>query len=531
MLNKFSIPPMITSICCLLLALFVISRNKKSSTHLSFGFFGISLFIWQFFEAIFLSIHSYDQALFFCKISYVGVILLPFCHLNFILEFLKVHRRKIIIIPFFMFGLWCIFVLFKTNLFVSSARKYFFGYYPIAGPFHKIYLISVPFSAITAFIFLFKTYVKSSDANIKNRIKYLLLAYIAFPISSVDFFANYNVDIYPFGHIFVTMFLAFNTYAIIRHQLMDIEVIIKKTLIYSILISIITILYFIVIYILERIFSIMIGYQSIALAIIIIAFFSIIFIPLKNKIQRTIDRYFFKGTIDQIEQEKKLLEGELQKNERLKTVSTLAAGMAHEIKNPLTSIKTFAEYLEKKYNDPAFRSKFKNIVPKEIDKISKIINQLLDYSKVDKVSLKACNINSILDYVLDLYNNEFLKKHIKIQKSFNSQSPNITCDENQMKQAFINIVLNSIEAMPKGGELTIRTSDIDNILEVSIKDTGIGIPSDKLKYLFDPFYTTKQKGTGLGLFIVHQIIENNKGKIVIDTEIGKGTTIKIMFVR
>ncbi|MDB4349780.1 ATP-binding protein [Omnitrophica bacterium] len=310
---------------------------------------------------------------------------------------------------------------------------------------------------------------------------------------------------------------------------MEIEVIIKKTLVYSTLISIITILYFIVIYLLERVFSIILGYRSVPLAIAIIVLFSIISTPLKNKIQHMIDRFFFKGTIDQIEKEKELLGTELQRAERLKTVSTLAAGMAHEIKNPLTSIKTFIEYMDEKYKDPQFRTKFKSIVPKEIDKITNIINQLLDYSRSERVNVKTCNIHNILDYVSDLYNSVFLNKHIKLHKLYTSKTPNITCDENQLKQAFINIILNSIEAMPNAGEITIQTQDIDNTLEVSIKDTGIGIPKDKIQHLFDPFYTTKEKGTGLGLFIVHQIIQNNKGMIAIESDVNEGTIVKVRF--
>ena len=231
----------------------------------------------------------------------------------------------------------------------------------------------------------------------------------------------------------------------------------------------------------------------------------------------------------QKERERLLLEMELQRSERLKTVSTLAAGMAHEIKNPLTSIKTFVEDIDEKYQDPGFRAKFKNIVPKEVDKIANIIDQLLDYSKVDRVNLKTTDIHRILDYAIDLYNNEFLKKHIKLIKSYNALHPLIECDENQMKQAFINIALNSIEAMPNGGELAIKTGDINNALEISIQDTGSGITKDKLERLFDPFYTTKEKGTGLGLFIVHQILQNNKGRIAIDSEVNKGTTVKVIF--
>jgi len=312
---------------------------------------------------------------------------------------------------------------------------------------------------------------------------------------------------------------------------MDITVVIRKTLIYSILISAITAIYFVMIYLLERVFSVMIGYRSVPIAIVTITLFSIIFTPLKNKIQHAIDRFFFKGTIDQIDKEKQLLETELQQSERLKTVSTLAAGMAHEIKNPLSSIKVFVEYIDSKYQDPEFRAEFKKIVPQEIDKISSIINQLLSYSKTDRICLKTCNMHSILSYVLNLYKNQLSKYGIKLQKSYGSTSPNVRCDENQLKQAFINIVLNSIEAMPKGGNLTIQTRDVGNNIEISTQDTGAGIQKDKIKRLFDPFYTTKDKGTGLGLFVAYQIIHKNHGRIKVGSIPGKGVRVVVKFPR
>ena len=163
-------------------------------------------------------------------------------------------------------------------------------------------------------------------------------------------------------------------------------------------------------YLLENTFRGVVGYQSIPVTIGIIAFFSLAFTPLKNRIQALVDRYFFKGTIDQIEKEKVLLEAAVQRSEKLKAVSTLAAGMAHEIKNPLTSIKTFSEYMKDKYDDPSFREKFNQIVPSEVEKIQNIVHQLLDYSKTEKTNIKDLDARDVVEYVLDLYSNELLKK-------------------------------------------------------------------------------------------------------------------------
>ncbi len=531
--NIYAVPPLSASILLFSLGTFVLLNNIKSKTNITFAILNYCTVIWLLGYFVMYSITDKNIALCCAKILYIGVIFIPFVFYHFIIHFLKIKNNGFIIRLNYLLGIIFSLLVLKTNLIVEGLYSYFWGYQTKIGSLHSLFLAIFLFLFIRCFYFLRKKRreVMAISYTEANRINYVFWAFIIAILSSADYLPNYGIKFYPLGFFTMSIFVVVTSYAIVRHRLMEIEVIIKKTLVYSILISLITIIYFMAVYVLERLFSVVIGYQSIPLAIAIIAIFSMIFIPLRNKIQHIIDKRFFKGTIDQIEHEKELLKTELQRSERLKSISTLAAGMAHEIKNPLTSIKTFAEYLEKKYNDPAFRTKFKNIVPREIDKISNIINQLLDYSKVDKVSLKANNVHSILDYILDLYNNEFLRKHIKVQKSYSSQFPIITCDENQIKQAFINIVLNSIEAMPNGGELIVQTNNIGSILEVSIKDTGTGIPSDKLKCLFDPFYTTKQKGTGLGLFIVHQIIENNKGKISINSEIEKGTVVQVEFSR
>ncbi len=519
-----------SSIILLALGIFVYLNNTKSQRNISFSLLALSAFWWLSFFTVAYLVNEKSKSEVFLKIGYIGVIFIVITAYHFIAAFLRKNSEKKFVVLSYLIGLIFTFLLLFTNLFVKGVSLFYWGYYPMAGILHPIYMAFLCILVLRFICLLFKNYKNKEFDNLeRNRAKYVLLAMTTFSFAAIDFLPNYNLNIYPLGFIFVLLYSGLITYAIVRHQLMEIEVVIKKTLVYSVLISVVTVAYFVIVYLLERFFSVMIGYQSILPTIGMIILFSIMFTPLKNRIQRSIDRSFFRGTIDQIEQEKALLEDELQKSERLKMMSTLAAGLAHEIKNPLTSIKTFVEYVDEKYHDPKFRENFKNILPKEIDKISNIINQLLDYSKVDRVSLKSSNIHGILDYVLGLYNNEFIKNHITVEKFYNAKGPYVMCDENQIKQAFINIILNGMEAMPSGGNLTVETANIDSMLTITIKDTGTGIPKEKLKHIFEPFYTTKEKGTGLGLFIVYRIILNNKGRIEIDSDIGKGTIVRLKF--
>ncbi|OGW75483.1 MAG: hypothetical protein A2Z72_01580 [Omnitrophica bacterium RBG_13_46_9] len=533
-MNGHLLAALISLIFSLSICFVVYFKAPKNITRNVYVVFLLVLSFWIFTSCVMWSINNKALAVLLTKINYIFAAFFPALYVHLFYTITESKLKKFML--FLSYTLALIFLsISQTKLFISDLAPYKGLYFvPIPGPAYIFYAICL---YIVVGIACCDILIKALRAIGQEKTKLLYFTFgsmFGFLGYSALLALMYRLDFFwaDIPHdLFIIGYIGIFAYAIVRHQLMDIEVIIKKTLVYSVLIAIITGAYFVIIYLLERAFSIAAGYQSVPLTIAIIAIFSILFTPLKNRIQWVVDRRFFKGTIDQIEKEKTLLETELERAERLKTVSTLAAGMAHEIKNPLTGIKTFAEYVDKKHNDPEFLGKFKSIVPKEIDKITNIINQLLDYSKTDRTSQKECDIHCILDYVLDLYSNEFIQKHIKLRKSYNSQSPKIICDENQLKQAFINIVLNSIEAMPVGGTITVETKDIDSTLEISIIDTGKGIPKDKLKHLFDPFYTTKDKGTGLGLFIVHQIIENNKGRIEIESELGKGTGVKISFRR
>ncbi|MDB4349781.1 ATP-binding protein, partial [Omnitrophica bacterium] len=223
------------------------------------------------------------------------------------------------------------------------------------------------------------------------------------------------------------------------------------------------------------------------------------------------------------ERENIRLREELQRSEKLKAVGTLAAGMAHEIKNPLSAIKTFTEYLPEKHNDPSFRDKFKRIVGSEVEKINNIVGQVLDFAKPKPLSLKKTDMHVLLDDTLSLLSNDLLQKRINVVKEYVSSKLNVDVDPNQLKQAFLNIFLNAIDAMPKGGSLTISTAKKNNNIAISVQDTGCGIPKKNIPHLFDPFYSNKEGSTGLGLSIVHGIIKKHNGSIVVESGEGKGS--------
>jgi PAS domain S-box-containing protein len=225
--------------------------------------------------------------------------------------------------------------------------------------------------------------------------------------------------------------------------------------------------------------------------------------------------------------ERKKTEEVLHRQDKLAAVGQLAAGVAHEIRNPLTSMKGYAEFLTLDEQDPE-RLEFINIILDEIERVNTIVEDFMVLAKPKMVELEEKNVVPVIKNVVSLLEFEARKKHVKLSFDCPHEIIQIECDENRLKQVFLNFIKNGIEAMPNGGELHVRTMIHDNNVQISIQDTGIGIPKEKLKQLGEPFYTTKKNGNGLGLMVSFKIIENHNGKVFVESEPNKGTTFNIL---
>ena len=217
----------------------------------------------------------------------------------------------------------------------------------------------------------------------------------------------------------------------------------------------------------------------------------------------------------------------LLQQERLVAAGQFATGMAHEIKNPLSAIKTFAEYLPEKYQDASFREKFFRIVQGEIDRINTIVKELLDFAKPAPLRLEPVAMSRFLEESLALLSNQMLKQDVELRTAFHENGLTVQADPKQLRQVVLNLLLNSLEAMPAGGRLEVDTSVQDDQLILKIADSGCGIPEDHQHKLFDPFFTTKERGMGLGLAIVKGVVERHGGAIFIRSRPGAGTTVEV----
>jgi len=217
--------------------------------------------------------------------------------------------------------------------------------------------------------------------------------------------------------------------------------------------------------------------------------------------------------------------------EKMTSLGQIAAGVAHEINNPLTGVLVYIKLLLKNINEKRvdldkFKEKLETM-GKEIDHSSRIIKNLLNFARQSKPQPRMCNLHKKIDDALNLSSNQAKLNNVKIIKEFDS-IPQVFADPDQMQQVFVNIILNAIQAMPNGGTLIIKTRYKDKV-EIAFTDTGFGIRKEDMSKLFTPFFTTKGKGkgVGLGLAVCYGIVQHHNGEINVESEEGKGTTFTI----
>jgi len=215
----------------------------------------------------------------------------------------------------------------------------------------------------------------------------------------------------------------------------------------------------------------------------------------------------------------------LRTSEKLKMAGQLAAGIAHEIRNPLTSLKGFSKLLLKATGEQAER--YYEIMDQEFVRIEMILGELLVLAKPQASVYQDWDIRPIMHEVADLLSSQAILNNVMIQEHATPEPCVVRCDKNQLKQVFVNVVKNAIEAMPTGGLLAISIERDGTDVLVRVTDQGGGIPEDHLRRLGEPFFTTKEKGSGLGLMISHKIIEEHEGCIRYDSRTGEGTTVSI----
>jgi two-component system sensor histidine kinase AtoS len=236
------------------------------------------------------------------------------------------------------------------------------------------------------------------------------------------------------------------------------------------------------------------------------------------------------------------LEDRLRRSDRLAAVGELAAGLAHEIKNPLTSLLTFSRHLSRKFEDPEFRRKFQTVVPRELERINAIVEGLLELARPARLTFKPVRVPALLERTVELYGARIESQGVEVRREYGRDLPAIWADPAALYQALVNLVTNALDAMPDGGRLVLRAGWTDGAeplpsrrvagggrrVVIEIEDSGTGIASDVVDRIFNPFFSTKEGGTGLGLALTHKIVEDHGGSMDVRSTPGAGTTFRVV---
>lgn len=224
------------------------------------------------------------------------------------------------------------------------------------------------------------------------------------------------------------------------------------------------------------------------------------------------------------------LKREMAQSQRLASIGRLAAGVAHEIRNPLSSIKGFATYFKERYRDTPKDHQTAEIMIQEVERLNRVIGQLLEFARPMSIQRKATQLDVLIRHSLKMVEGDAQEKGITLNVESDPHINTVLIDPDRIKQVLLNLYLNAMEAMVEGGGLSVAVLrvNINRSIQITVSDTGPGIEPENLPHLFDPYFTTKPSGTGLGLAIVHKIIESHQGEILVKSMRGEGTTITVI---
>ncbi|MCA9406919.1 MAG: hypothetical protein KC684_10300, partial [Candidatus Omnitrophica bacterium] len=347
------------------------------------------------------------------------------------------------------------------------------------------------------------------------------------------------LDIYPYGNFLVPIFYVLLSYALVYHQYLDITLALKKGIVYVILIVIISTIYVLSVFMLQPYFETVFGRGSNMSGMMAALLLGIIFAPMRLRLEQLFDSTIFRSYNDKIAREKQLMEYELVRSEKFKTVSNITKGIIKEIQTPLAAIKTCSQVNRQNIeNEEVLRNSAQKI-DQQVDHINTLLHQLLKFSNPSSPKTEQANIYDVLEDVFGILKHKMTENNIQLETHFNTKdSILLKIDPTQVRQTICNIIINAIEAMPDGGSLSITTSItkssdtpgtvVGDFFEIDITDTGRGIPPEGLKNVFDPFYSPTAKRAGLGLSIAHRIIKEHKGHIKVKSELNKGSSFIIM---
>jgi len=684
------------------LSLFVIYKNQKSILNFSWCVTCFFIGLWATGLWGITSANNLQMSLFFLKIHYFGAFFIPPSFLFFIYSFFNAHNKyKRTIIISYVVSAFFFISNFSGLVAAGVSKKFLGGFYADGGILFKLFVFECFILISYAIYYAIKNFNSLNQLRRNQLVPVMYASAIGFLGGGSTIIPVYFPDIYPVGTSLVTFYVILTTYAIAKHHSTDMEIIIKKTVVYSILTTIVMGIFIAAIFI-KNYLGITVG-RGFLLIWFLASFPIAIFLnPLRDQIQKTADKLFFKARYDyqsilrkyshilsrpmtnlnefskiapyllskslalsgasfmvldrenhsykvragygraekiigltiledsplikyllgkktevnleeinyalksnsaldynerkELEAIKKEMDGlqadlvipcisdsqyfkkptllstinlgkklsedsflkedvsflktlanqsaisieyafifeelkqnqeQIIKSEKLAALGSITAGIAHELKNPITYILTISQLLSEMPNDKNVIENAAKNLPAEAERMKLIVEGILGYSRAKQLNLVELNIVEVSKRVLALVSYDIKKNKIQIKENY-MHSKKIVGDPNHLIQVFMNLIVNAIQAIgEKEGEITISSCDKENCISISVKDTGPGISEENISKLFNPFHTTKESGTGLGLAISKKIIEEHNGNIYVNSKVGEGTTFTV----
>lgn len=533
-MHLFAVSLLINVVTSFISGFILFLHKPRNNLKTIWGLFSFVVFVWAtsgFLAAdTFIKMNDLRSGLTAIRICLNSSLFIPIIFFNFVLELTQEaeKKKKELIVGYVLVCLYLASALIFPKTYVADVRIIpGLGFYPIPGP--SLYLFPVYYGILILYgaFLIFRNYRVVSSQK-QNQYKYVAAGFTIGAIGGgTTFLPTFGINVPPYGNLFSVVYVVMIAYAVVKHQLMDINIVIKRSLVYTILFTFITLFYLFSVMIFEQIFKNMLGYNDTLFSLGTIFMIAIIFAPLKNRIQDFVDKTFFKRTAMEIVQENELLRQEIVQSERYKTLASLTGGIVDELKNPLTTLIGYSHFYEKKADDKEFQKKFVEVLKKELEKINDLTRHLSEYSSPAPLVKEDTEIFKLVSETATLLKSQMVEHNVELRKELKGgEGVKLQIDPSQMRQALSNVIINAVEAMPNGGVLTVRTDVTPSRLRIEIQDTGNGIEDTNVNRIFDPFYSTKGH-TGLGLSITQGIIHNHNGHIRVQSSLGKGATFYI----
>lgn len=522
--QPYALTTLLTGVLAALMAIIAVWKTPRSPVARWWAIMCGCVAGWAFINVLSLLSQSPADSIWYLRLADAVALFIPVTFLHFAMHFAGRVHPPILRLGYGITGFVALTV--PTPWFISTGQWKFGMWFEKGGP------AFVVFAALFVILPAYGVRLMLQTARTETGVRRAQLVCLALA-SGLGFLGGFmwflpalGVDIPPIGGHWIAIYCVIAAYAILRYQFLDIRVVIRKSVVYSALVTIFTLAYFTVAFVGERYFQSAWGYQSLALSLVVFAGMALVFQPLKQWLQTRVDRWWLPEP-QAMARRLELLEQEVREADKAKAVGRLAAGVAHEIKNPLAAIQTFLSYLPQKRADAAFMAQFQQVVGHEVDRLQQLAQGLVDFAKPHPPQRQPVDLKTLIEQVLALTRADLADKRIQVDTAYHHNGTSLLGDAPQLSQALLNLILNARDAMPQGGTLTVTTRSTGQGVELALADTGHGIAPQDLPRLFEPYFTRKPHGTGLGLSIVQRILQDHGGTIAVDSHLTRGTIFTI----